>query len=284
MIRAHARSRSIQAQAIPLVIAGSYSPQDRAAFHTLAVDCGGDPDLVQVPGRIPDQALFGLYGQSLAMLCPSRDEGFSLPVVESMAAGVPSIVSDIPAHQELVTDPALRFPANDDTALTPLLERVAADADWCERIVASQAAVWPQFRADAVAARFWEPVLDRLAHGLKRPGINRGVRPRIAIVSPMPPEPSGVSDYTAATCVELGKLVDLDVFSGVADPPPVAGVQRMLSVGALPYLHSSYDRVVSVIGNSHFHLKAFKLMRRYGSACIAHDARMLGILPLSARS
>lgn len=276
VIRAHARSERLQLEGIPLVIAGGYGPHDATSFRLLARDCGGDPDLVQVPGSISDGRLFQMYAQSLAIICPSRDEGFSLPVVESMAAGVPTLASDIAAHQELVTDAALRFPAADDAGLMKLLERVAFDAAWREQIVASQAAVWPRFRAESVSERFWSPVLGGLAARLERPAINRGARPRVAILSPMPPERSGVSDYTAATCVELGKLVDLDVFSGVADPPSAAGVQRMLPVTALPYLRSSYDRVVSVIGNSHFHLSAFKLMRRYGSACIAHDARMIG--------
>jgi glycosyltransferase involved in cell wall biosynthesis len=147
VIRAHARSETLRRQRIPLVIAGSYGPQDEASFQTLASSCGGEPELVQVPGRISDEQLFRLYAQSLAIICPSRDEGFSLPVVESMAAGVPSLASDIPAHQELVTDPALRFPALEDTLLTPLLERAASDAAWRAQVVASQAEVWPRFRA-----------------------------------------------------------------------------------------------------------------------------------------
>ena len=276
VIRAHARSVLLQRDRVKLVIAGGYGEPDAASFRRLAEECGGDPALVEVPGRISDELLFGLYAQSLAIVCPSRDEGFSLPVVESMAAGVPCLASDIPAHLELVTEASLRFGIEDDAGLTPLLERAAADAAWRAEIVASQSAMWPRFRAEAVAGRFWAAVLSGLERRLERPMVNRGHRPKVAILSPMPPERSGISDYTAATCAELGKLVDLDVFSGVPNPRPAACVQRMLPMGALPYLRTSYDRVISVIGNSHFHLTAFKFMRRYGSACIAHDARMIG--------
>lgn len=275
VIRAHARSAPLQRQAIPLVIAGSYGAEDEHAFRLLATECGGNPDLVQVPGRVSDQRLFRLYAGALAMVCPSRDEGFSLPVVEAMAAGIPSLVSDIPAHQELVTDPALRFPPGDETQLIPLLERAVSDAAWRAEVVRSQADIWPRFRSDTVAERFWKPVMSRL-EGLPHPAVNRGRRPKVAILSPMPPDRSGVADYTAATCAELGKLVDLSVFSELKDPGPAPGVQHMLPMGALPHLRTSYDRVVSVVGNSHFHLAPFNLMRRYGSACIAHDARMLG--------
>lgn len=276
VIRAHARSIMLQQRAIPLVVAGSYRPQDAEAFRALAAECGGDPGLVQVPGRISDDELFRLYAQALAIVCPSRDEGFSLPVVESMAAGAPSLASDIAAHRELVTDPALRFPPDDDLALMALLERAANDPAWRGRIVASQAASWPRFRSAAVAEQFWSPVLRRLERAPGSPMVNRGSRPKLAILSPMPPDRSGVADYTAATCVELGKLADLSVFSELTNPSPAPGVQRMLPMGALPHLRQSFDRVISVVGNSHFHLTPFNLMRRYGSACIAHDARMVG--------
>ena len=276
VIRAHARSRTLQRMGVELVVAGSYGRPDAAAFQALAGACGGDPALVRVPGHVSDEQLFRGFADAYAVVCPSRDEGFSLPVVEGMAAGLPSLASDIPAHRELVTDPALRFAPEDDAALLPLLERAVTDPAWRAGVVASQAAVWPRFRADAVGARFWQPILQRLEAGLRRPAVNRGRRPRVAVLSPMPPERSGVSDYTAATCIEFGKLVELDVFSGAGHSVSPPGVDRMLPLNALPHLRPRYDRVVSVVGNSHFHLKLFDYMRRYGSACIAHDARMIG--------
>ena len=37
------------------------------------------------------------------------NEGFSMPVIEALACGSPVVVSDIPAHQELVQDNEYRF-------------------------------------------------------------------------------------------------------------------------------------------------------------------------------
>jgi glycosyltransferase involved in cell wall biosynthesis len=85
-----------------------------------------------------------------------------------------------------------------------------------------------------------------------------------------------VADYTAATCPDLARRVELHLFSETERPTPLPGVAQIAPLGALPHLLPGYDRVVSVLGNSHFHLRIFELMRRYGSACTAHDARMLG--------
>jgi glycosyltransferase involved in cell wall biosynthesis len=148
------------------------------------------------------------------------------------------------------------------------------DTDWRASVLARQADVWPRFRAEAVGTRFWDAVGHRLNH---RPAtILRGHRPRVALLSPVPPDRSGVADYTAATCAELGKLVDLHVFSETAHPARLDNVASVQTLGALPCLMPGFDRVIHVVGNSHFHTQIVELLLRYGGACIAHDARMLG--------
>lgn len=46
-------------------------------------------------------ALAQLLAGSVALLVPSLNEGFGLPLVEARALGVPAIASDIPAHREV---------------------------------------------------------------------------------------------------------------------------------------------------------------------------------------
>ena len=275
VIRAHARSPAFQhGRGIPLVVAGHYGEVDARAFRGVAAAAGGRADLVEVPGFVSDTALAELYGRAWVAVSGSRDEGFSIPIIESMAAGVPCLASDIPAHAELVTDPECRFPADDEAALRPKLERAMGDEGWRATILARQSNVWPRFRAQAVARRFWDALRRRLDAGA--PTVLRGHRPRVALLSPLPPDRSGVADYTAATCAELGRLIDLHVFTETERPAPLRHVASVRPLGALPHVHAGFDRVVSVVGNSHFHLRIFDMLRRYGAACIAHDARMLG--------
>jgi len=277
VVRAHAHAAALQRKpSVPLVIVGNYGCSDIAAFRGIAAEAGGRPELVEFPGHVSDAVLLNLYKGAVAVVSASRYEGFSLPLAEGMAAGTPALASDIPAHRELVEDQALRFHPDDDAKLTPLLERMVLDAAWRQAVTARQAALWPRFRAEKVASRFWDTLLGRLA-GRTAPVVLRGRRPRVALLSPLPPDQSGVADYTAATCIELDGLVDLHVFTEAERPLQLRatrGVVRPLS--ALPHLVAEFDRVVSVVGNSHFHLRIFELLQRYGGACIAHDARMVG--------
>ena len=54
--------------------------------------------------RVSDPELWYLYQNTSAVLVPSLAEGFSLPIVEALAADVPVICSDIPVHREIARD------------------------------------------------------------------------------------------------------------------------------------------------------------------------------------
>ncbi len=272
-IRAHGGCAAMRDAGVPLVVTGHYAPAQVAELERLHLDSGGQPGQLRVPGHVSEAELVRLYREAFCVVTASRAEGFSLPVIEAMAAGVPSVASRIPAHRELVGDDALLFEPDDAAALSAVLAHATQPA-WRQAVVAQQAAVWPRFRTAEVARLFWSAIEARAERdGPLLPPPAR--RPRVALLSPVPPDPSGVADYTAACCAELGRRVDLHVFTETKHPAPIANtVVRPLS--ALPMLSPEYDRVIGVMGNSHYHTAIFELLMRYGGACICHDVRLVG--------
>lgn len=71
------------------------------------------------------QALRALYAAALALVFPSLAEGFGLPVLEAMAAGVPVIASDLPVLREVAGTTATLVPPRDADALIEAM-RLAA--------------------------------------------------------------------------------------------------------------------------------------------------------------
>lgn len=61
----------------------------------------GVEENVKFLGRVPTEDLPALYSGSKGYINISYEEGFGLPLLESMACGKPSVVSDIPAHREV---------------------------------------------------------------------------------------------------------------------------------------------------------------------------------------
>ncbi len=78
-------------------------------------------------GRVDDATLHALYGKALAVVMPSRLEGFGLPPLEAALHGTPSVVSDLPVFEQTLGDAALRVPVGDELALAAALGALAAD-------------------------------------------------------------------------------------------------------------------------------------------------------------
>lgn len=238
-------------------------------------------ELVDVLGELPDSQLRWLYSGAVATIVPSRMEGFSLPIVESVACGTPVIASAAEAHRELIHDEAALFDAADPAALAARMEAALDDQEWRRRTLESQRSTATNADPERVWKRFWTPLLETfLRRDLGRRG--RGAarrRSRIALVTPFPPDESGVASYSEATVAALSELCEVSVFSDAAwrtpHRPPHPRIAGCIDVG--PLLHPSFDAVILVTGNSYFHDHILDLCERYGGPTILHDSRLTQI-------
>ena len=91
------------------------------------------PDLDPVRARvvvadgIDDAQLAWLYENATALCFPSLAEGFGLPVLEAMGAGLPVVASDIPVVREVAGDAAVLVPPGDAGALASALAMVIGE-------------------------------------------------------------------------------------------------------------------------------------------------------------
>jgi glycosyltransferase involved in cell wall biosynthesis len=79
-----------------------------------------------VLGRLPDRELAAVLRRASVLAAPSLAEGFGLPVLEAMAAGVPVVHSDAPALVEVAGGAGVSVPRGDVKALAAALREVAA--------------------------------------------------------------------------------------------------------------------------------------------------------------
>jgi len=131
LLRAFARLRR-QRPELRLVLAGLQG------FHTQAVTgLIGALNLVgavRVTGWIPRTELYELFQDALAFVYPSRFEGFGLPVLEALAAGVPTACSRIRPLSDLAGDAALLFDPRSEDELWEALVRLVEDAGLRKRL------------------------------------------------------------------------------------------------------------------------------------------------------
>ena len=90
-------------------------------------DSLGLRDAVEFPGWIPRECLRELFARAWAFVYPSRFEGFGLPVLEAMAAGVPTACSAIEPLNSLAGGAALPFDPRSQEAMVEALSRITED-------------------------------------------------------------------------------------------------------------------------------------------------------------
>lgn len=134
-----------------LVVAGEDFGEDgevmrRARAHGLS-------DAVIAVGRVDDGELRALYARAAALLFPSRYEGFGLPPLEAMEAGVPVVASDAASVPEVVGDAGFLHAPDDAEGMAADVLRLLTDEGLREEMVRRGRARAASFRWQATAER-----------------------------------------------------------------------------------------------------------------------------------
>jgi glycosyltransferase involved in cell wall biosynthesis len=124
LVEAYARLRK-QALNAKLVLVGKKDWQSGKLLEKIKEL--GLEDSVVFPGFIPFDDLPLFYNAAEVFVFPSFFEGFGLPVVESMASGVPTITSIGSSLEEVAGDGALLIDPGDTDSITAALGKVLDD-------------------------------------------------------------------------------------------------------------------------------------------------------------
>lgn len=261
-----------------LKVIGHYDDAYKADLLYLAGHGDGKGFLEFSPG-VSDETLVALYAGAIGSICPSHIEGFSLPVVESAVCGTPVIASTCGAHLDLIRQEHALFSSQDHGALTGRLRRLVEEPEWRCQLVGEQAALAARFHEVEVGSRFWKAIENALGGRKQRTGGSGMRKARVAFLSPYPPEQSGVARYTQLTVQAAAKThFDADVYTDA--PRPLLGLGAATDGGPISsavLLKGTYDSIISVLGNSHYHIPVFHFFERYGGPCILHDSRLTQI-------
>lgn len=91
---------------------------------------------LKVNGRIVEvvnpkvEIVEALYNKAVALVFPSRYEGFGWPSIEAQACGCPVVASDIPPLAEILSQSAALFPVEDEEGMADIVVRLADDTDF----------------------------------------------------------------------------------------------------------------------------------------------------------
>ncbi|HSV44949.1 MAG TPA: glycosyltransferase, partial [Ramlibacter sp.] len=195
--------------------------------------------------------------------------------------------SDNSSIPEVIGRPDALFDPLDDAAIAAAMRRGLEDAAWRDSLRTSGQAQALRFSWDETglrALRAIEALHERTAAGPRTaPRATPAAapaRPRLALVSPVPPAQSGIADYCAELLPVLAWHYAIEIVCDqrqVALPEAVAG----LPVHSTEWFEAhagEFDRIVYQFGNSEFHARMFDLLRRHRGVVVLHDFFLSGAL------
>ncbi len=141
---------------VVLAVAGARGPA-AAEVEAAAARLGIGPR-VRLTGYVEDAALPGLVAGARALAFPSLFEGFGMPIVEAMAAGVPVVASTAPSLDEACGGAALRADPAAPAAFADALDVLLGDEGAAIGLVAAGRVHAATLTWEACGAAFAEAI------------------------------------------------------------------------------------------------------------------------------
>jgi glycosyltransferase involved in cell wall biosynthesis len=258
MLEAYARLPRDLKKSHQLVLVCVVNPPDRIRVPIMAREAGLSEGDYVLTGQVPDADLVELYRQCRLFVCPSLREGFGLPALEAMACGTPAITSDTTSFPEVVGRADAMFDPHSAEAISARMIAVLGDPGLLADLSRHGLERAKRYSWEATAGKALDAFEELHARQRPvpgpRPGTGKAMAPRrarLALVGPLPPEPSPVADWSATLLAELVRDYDVEC---VANQPtilrPVAGAGTPVRTPEwLAANAADFDRVIYALGD-----------------------------------
>jgi glycosyltransferase involved in cell wall biosynthesis len=272
LIAAYGMLPAMRRAAHQLLIAGKINDGERQRLLDLARRHGLASDEMVLTGYVSDADLIDLYRGAALFVFPSLHEGFGLPALEAMACGALVIGADSTSIPEVIGNPEALFDPRQPAAIAARIEQVLGDPALQSRLRAHGAAQARKFSWDNSARRAIA-ALEAHAAGRAHAPDREQIKPRIAFLSPLPPERTGVADYAVRVLPTLLPHFDVELIvhqAEVALPPELAHLPQHPPAW-LDAHPERYRHIVYQFGNSPFHSHMMPLLQRHPGVVVLHD-------------
>lgn len=282
LIRAYAKLPNALRTDLQLAIVCSVQPNSRIALEVLAQHEGLKAGEFVLTGFVPEDDLIALYNLCKIFVFPSLHEGFGLPALEAMSCGRAVIGSNTSSIAEVIGRDDALFNPYDDQSITEKLTQVLTDSQLCTELQQHSLKQAKQFSWDRCAQRAYAGLERWFSQRQQQSVVLPSRRPKLAYVSPLPPEHSGISDYSAELLPELALYYDIDVIVAQEKitTPWIRANCMQRTVSWFRAHAADYERVMYHFGNSGFHQHMFDLIEEIPGAVVLHDFFLSGVVAL----
>jgi len=282
LIRAYASlPKALRAQH-QLAVVCAIESRHKTRFENLAKQHLLKKDELILTGFIPEEDLLTLYGLCKLFVFPSWHEGFGLPALEAMSCGRAVIGANTSSVPEVIGLEDALFDPRSDESITEKLTQVLTDDSFryeLERHGLEQAKKFSWDRSASLTISALEKLYAENQQTINVE-LSSVHKPKMAYISPLPPECSGISDYSAELLSELSRHYDIDVIVA-QDSVTGSWINENIQIRDAQWLRlhaDDYDRILYHFGNSDFHRHMFSLLDEVPGIVVLHDFFLSGIV------
>ena len=265
-----------------LLLVGKISEKESSALMQLSEKLGLSAGEIRFSGYVSDLDLVRLYNLCRLFVFPSWHEGFGLPVLEAMACGAPTICSDAASLPEVMGMESALFDPLDVDAIAKKMHLALESDEFRAELRAHGIRQADKFSWEITARRAitaWENMLQKM-EPKEEDQFRTKKKPCLAFVSPLPPERSGVADYSATLIPALSQYYEITVVveqDRISDPWIVTHCE-IRDAAWLQVNFLKVDHVVYQVGNSPFHKYMLPLIQRIPGIVVLHDFYLSGLM------
>lgn len=269
-----------------LAIVCSIKPHERNLLMAVVKRCQLTPADVILTGFVSEDDLVALYNLCELFIFPSLHEGFGLPALEAMSCGAVVMGSNASSIPEVIGRSDALFDPTSTEQITQAIYKGLSDQALRQSLrdfAPLQAAKFSWVASAKKTLDAFEQLHEK-ERSTHRVQVQVSMpKPKLAFFSPLPPEQSGIANYSAELFPILAKDYDITLITvqSVDVVELKVSPENSFEIQSVEWFEShaeSFERRVYQFGNSDFHHYMFDLLERYPGAVVLHDFYLSGVL------
>lgn len=156
LIKAYNIYRNNNNKAFPLIIVGGKIHKDKELDYELKnTKYRSDIHLL---GNVSNEEIAQILGSAFALVFPSKFEGFGIPIVEAMKAGIPVITSNISSMPEIADDAAILVDPFNPESIADAISSLVNSITLYNELKSKSLQRVQKFSWDISAAKMWDEI------------------------------------------------------------------------------------------------------------------------------